>query len=33
MKAEWKSAFLTMCGALCVMMAGAVQMPLWCVDS
>ena len=22
-----------MCGALCVMMDGAVLMPLWCVDS
>ena len=22
-----------MCGALCVMTPGAVQMPLWCVDN
>ena len=32
MKAGWRSAW-TMCGALCVMMVGAVLMPQWCVDS
>ena len=32
MRAEWRSVW-TMYGALCVMMVGAVLMPLWCVNS
>ena len=32
MRAEWRSVW-TMCGALFVMMAGAVLMQQWCADS
>ena len=33
MKEEWRSVYSVVCGALCVMIPGAIQMLLWCVDS